>query len=299
VSQVTHSSHLNTIELFAGVGGFRLGLEHIHGSPFRVTLSNQFEPARKTQHASNVYRARWSGDVHLNEDIAQVLVSDAGRKAIRDSAPDVVVGGFPCQDYSVAKPLSQSHGIAGKKGVLWWSIAELLKQRLADGMPVKYLILENVDRLVSSPATCHGRDFAMIQSTLYQLGYAVEWRVINAADYGFPQRRRRTFMLAYHESTNVFQNMKRLLRTCASPWFDGSVLKHAFPGKMLTPLNSITPALTVRNDPFHEQVFYKPLPNGKGRFENTGVMLDGEVWTSELFLLKLTITLSSPVIGTL
>jgi DNA (cytosine-5)-methyltransferase 1 len=280
VSPVDFSFQLNTIELFAGVGGFRLGLDRVHGSPFRVTLSNQFEPARKVQHASNVYRARWTGDVHLNEDIAQVLASEAGRAAIRNAVPDVVVGGFPCQDYSVAKPLAQSHGIAGKKGVLWWSIAELLKQRLADGKPVKYVILENVDRLISSPAACRGRDFAMVQSTLYRLGYAVEWRVINAADYGFPQRRRRTFMLAYHESTEIFQNMRRAVRAPSSSWFDGSVLTRAFPGMLKNPFSAAAPALRVRNEPFAEQLFYTPLSTGKSRFENAGVMLDGEVWTA-------------------
>jgi DNA (cytosine-5)-methyltransferase 1 len=120
----------------------------------------------------------------------------------------------------------------------------------------------------------------MVQSTLYRLGYAVEWRVINAADYGFPQRRRRTFMLAYHESTEIFQNMRRAVRAPSSSWFDGSVLTRAFPGMLKNPFSAAAPALRVRNEPFAEQLFYTPLSTGKSRFENAGVMLDGEVWTA-------------------
>lgn len=279
MSSVNSKFQLNTIELFAGVGGFRLGLERVHGQPYRVTLSNQFEPARKIQHASKVYRARWSGDLHLNQDIAEVLSTEAGKAALSDSNADVVVGGFPCQDYSVAKPLSKSLGIAGKKGVLWWSIAELLRQRHADGKPVKYLILENVDRLISSPATCRGRDFAVVLSTLRSLGYAAEWRVINAADYGFAQRRRRTFIVAYHEATEVFQRAKRQAVDGQSTWFDRSVLTRALPAH-LNAYDGAAPAMTVRDDPFVEQMSYRPLSNGKTRFHNAGLMLDGAVWTS-------------------
>lgn len=184
---VESEEQLNTIELFAGVGGFRLGLEGVHGKPFQVTVSNQFDPSRNVQHASNIYRTRWGGDGHLKQDIAAVLNSKAGQEVIRLARPDVIVGGFPCQDYSVVKPPLQAQGVVGKKGVLWWSIAELLRQRLSDGEPVKYLILESVERLISSPAMCCGRDFAMVLSTLYQLGYAADWRVVNAADYGFPR----------------------------------------------------------------------------------------------------------------
>lgn len=126
---------LNVVELFAGVGGFRLGLEAVHSSPFEVTLSNQFEPSRKKQHASDIYRAHWAEQAHINEDIFKLLESEAGQQAVRNAQPDVLVGGFPCQDYSVAKPLSSSDGLAGKKGVLWWSIAKLLRQRLDDGEP--------------------------------------------------------------------------------------------------------------------------------------------------------------------
>ncbi len=220
---------LNVIEIFAGVGGFRLGLEAVYGCPFQVTLSNQFEPSRTKQHASEIYRSHWPEGVHINDDIFKVLDSETGRQAIREANPDVLVGGFPCQDYSVAKPLSTSDGLAGKKGVLWWSIAKLLRQRVDDGAPIKYLVLENVDRILSSPASCRGRDFAVILATLRSLGYAAEWRVINAADYGHPQKRRRTFIVGYHESTNIYQGLNAALSESAVDWHTALILSSAFP----------------------------------------------------------------------
>ncbi|PCE66610.1 DNA (cytosine-5-)-methyltransferase [Sediminicola luteus] len=186
---------LDVIELFAGVGGFRLGLEKTEG--FRVVWSNQWEPSTKTQHASLVYEARFGSEQHSNQDIASVPTA-----AIPDA--DMLVGGFPCQDYSVATSLVNSKGLIGKKGVLWWSIHRILKEK--ENKP-KYLFLENVDRLLKSPAQQRGRDFAIILKSLEELGYAVEWRVINAADYGMPQRRRRIFFLAYHTSSPLFESM--------------------------------------------------------------------------------------------
>lgn len=270
---------LNVVELFAGVGGFRLGLEAVHGSPFQVTLSNQFEPSRKKQHASDIYKAHWNATPHINEDILKVLESESGQRAIREACPDVLVGGFPCQDYSVAKPLSSSDGLAGKKGVLWWSIAKLLKQRLEDGAPIKYIVLENVDRILSSPASCRGRDFAVILATLRSLGYAAEWRVINAADYGHPQRRRRIFIVGYHERTDTYKQLHASLRMTGTPWLSNSVLTSAFPCDAVNPLDAIEPALRLRADPFDEQLSYRPLSNGKTRFENCGLMFAGHVHT--------------------
>ncbi|SDJ36462.1 DNA (cytosine-5)-methyltransferase 1 [Paraburkholderia steynii] len=270
---------LNVVELFAGVGGFRLGLEAVYGFPYDVTLSNQFEPSRKKQHASEIYCSHWPEGTHINEDIFKVLESENGQNAIRAARPDVLVAGFPCQDYSVAKPLSASDGLAGKKGVLWWSIAKLLGQRLEDDEPVKYLILENVDRLISSPASCRGRDFAVILATLNSFGYAAEWRIINAADYGHPQRRRRIFIVAYHHSTEVYKRQQAALGRASAQWVSNTVLASAFPCDATNPLDAVEPALTLRDDPFDEQLSYRPLSNGKTRFANVGLMLAGHVHT--------------------
>jgi DNA (cytosine-5)-methyltransferase 1 len=170
------------VELFAGVGGFRLALQE---SGWQTIWANQWEPSTKTQHAADCYRSHFDDGTLVNEDINLVLDEVPGH--------DLLVGGFPCQDYSVAKTLSQAAGIEGKKGVLWWSIRQILE----DKRP-RFVFLENVDRLLKSPATQRGRDFAIILACLSDLGYLVEWRVVNAADYGFPQRRRRVFIVAEH-----------------------------------------------------------------------------------------------------
>ena len=190
---------LKVVELFAGVGGFRIGLEKT--DKFKVIWSNQWEPLTKTQHASLVYENIWGKKEHSNENIEEVLTRD-----IPDC--DVLVGGFPCQDYSVATTLKNSKGLKGKKGVLWWSIERIIREK--KNRP-KYLILENVDRLLKSPSKQRGRDFAVMLSCLNKLDYAVEWRVINAAEYGFPQRRRRVFILGYHKSTKHY---KQLIKKC-------------------------------------------------------------------------------------
>ncbi|CAN7673370.1 DNA (cytosine-5-)-methyltransferase [Caballeronia sp. LjRoot34] len=279
-NSISPTGKLRVAELFAGVGGFRLGLEAVHESQFKIVLSNQFEPSRKKQHASEIYQARWPGGSHINEDIFKVLESEDGIRAIREASPDVVVGGFPCQDFSVAKPLSKSQGLAGRKGVLWWAIAELLQQRIQDAEPAKYLILENVDRLLSSPASCRGRDFAVILSTLHSLGYAVEWRVVNAADYGNAQRRKRTFIVAYHKSTGAYQRMRdEGLAASDSGWLPHTVLNSALPCVPRNSLDGVAPALNVLADPFDEQLHYRPLSNGKSRFANCGLMLGGAVRT--------------------
>lgn len=184
--KVVMDNDIKVIELFAGVGGFRLGLERA-SDQFKTVWSSQWEPSTKKQDASEVYVARFGKEGHSNEDVCKVGV---------DQIPeaDMVVGGFPCQDYSVASTLNRSGGIEGKKGVLWWEIYRILKD--SEHKP-SYCIFENVDRLLKSPAKQRGRDFAIILASLANLGYDVEWRVINAADYGMPQRRRRTYMVAY------------------------------------------------------------------------------------------------------
>ncbi len=206
---------IRVIELFAGVGGFRIGLEGASDA-YETVWNNQWEPSTKHQDASLVYKARFGSKGHSNVDINEVKTEN-----IPDH--DLLVGGFPCQDYSVAATLSRSGGIEGKKGVLWWQIYRILNEK-GDKRP-KYIFFENVDRLINSPATQRGRDFAIILSSLSDLGYAVEWRIINAADYGMPQRRRRTYIIGYRNDSSIAQRMEDM-----EDWlkFDG-VLAKAFP----------------------------------------------------------------------
>lgn len=196
------------IELFAGVGGFRVGLNNIKGfdknghaiekGPWKFVWANQWEPSTKSQHAFDCYNLRFSGENNSNLDISLVE---------KNNIPDhsLLTGGFPCQDYSVAHTLSKSHGIEGKKGVLWWQINEILKAKKPP-----FVLLENVDRLVKSPAKQRGRDFGIMLRCLSEQGYAMEWRIINAADYGHPQRRRRIYIFAYHKDTKYYEVMKNL-----------------------------------------------------------------------------------------
>jgi DNA (cytosine-5)-methyltransferase 1 len=206
---------IRVAELFAGVGGFRIGLEGASDF-YRTVWNNQWEPATKQQDASIVYKARFGNAGHSNVDINLVKTDE-----IPDH--DLMVGGFPCQDYSVASTLSKAGGIEGKKGVLWWQIYRILLEK-GDRKP-SYIFFENVDRLLNSPATQRGRDFAIILASLSDLGYVVEWRVINAADYGMPQRRRRTYIVGYKKGSEVARKLEN-----AQKWvlYDG-VLAKAFP----------------------------------------------------------------------
>ncbi len=192
--------HIRVVELFAGVGGFRIGLEGASDA-YETIWNNQWEPSTKHQDASLVYVARFGSKGHSNKDINLVPTKD-----IPDH--DLLVGGFPCQDYSVAATLSRSGGIEGKKGVLWWQIYRILNEK-GDKRP-QYIFFENVDRLLNSPATQRGRDFAIILASLADLGYVVEWRIINAADYGMPQRRRRTYIVGYLNTSAVAKKIEQM-----------------------------------------------------------------------------------------
>mgnify|MGYP003221158213 FL=1 len=212
---VKNKYSIKVAELFAGVGGFRIGLEGA-SDVYDTIWNNQWEPSTVRQDASLVYQARFGSKGHSNVDINKVKTEE-----IPDH--DLLVGGFPCQDYSVAATLSRSGGIEGKKGVLWWQIYRILNEK-GDKRP-HYIFFENVDRLLGSPAKQRGRDFAIILASLSDLGYTVEWRVINAAEYGMPQRRRRTYIVGYLEGSNVYNKIESL-----RDWmlFDG-VMAKAFP----------------------------------------------------------------------
>lgn len=184
-------------ELFAGVGGFRLGLERA-SSDFHTVWFSQWEPGKTKQWAHDCYVQHW-GDV---DEFTGVDISVVDKHNIPDH--NLLVGGFPCQDYSVARPLPGSAGLEGKKGVLWWQIRDTLEAKHAP-----FILLENVDRLLKSPASQRGRDFGVILACLAALGYAVEWRVVNAAEYGAAQRRRRTFIFAYSTDTRYAERMDR------------------------------------------------------------------------------------------
>jgi len=266
---------LKVVELFAGVGGFRLGLDAASkkesrktGYEFKTIWNNQWEPATKRQHASEVYIARFGEQGHSNEDIAKVATGDI---------PDhhVLVGGFPCQDYSVARTLSQAAGLQGKKGALWWQIYRILHEKGRDAAP--YIFLENVDRLLKSPASARGRDFAIMLTSLAALGYVVEWRVINAADYGKPQRRRRVFILAYKNGTGLANALRS-----SSPisWLtnDGVFVQRL---KVSSEVHR-SMRFDIGDDPVRITRDFEMMFADDIDFANAGVMVDGTVTTMKV-----------------
>lgn len=257
----TTSNDIRVVELFAGVGGFRIGLERA-SKRYKTIWNNQWEPSTKRQDASIVYCHRFGEEGHSNEDIATVPTSEIPEC-------DLLVGGFPCQDYSVATTLKRSGGIDGKKGVLWWQIYRILNE--CKHKP-KYLFFENVDRLLSSPAKQRGRDFAIILASLNDLGYAVEWRVINAADYGMPQRRKRTYILGYLKGSKIYDKIEKPLEWITEK---GTEAK-AFPviiedGKQ--PKTFIIDGDIINiSEHFNKGISISP-------FKNTGIVIDRKVTT--------------------
>lgn len=253
--------NIKVVELFAGVGGFRIGLESASDA-YETVWNNQWEPSTQHQDASLVYRARFGLKGHSNKDINLVPTTD-----IPDH--DLLVGGFPCQDYSVAASLSRSGGIEGKKGVLWWQIYRILNEK-GNNRP-KYIFFENVDRLLNSPASQRGRDFAIILASLADLGYVVEWRIINAADYGMPQRRRRTYIVGYQKDSVVANKMERM-----EDWveFDG-VMAQAFP------FRAKEETISSFDIDGSIQVVSAIFNNGKkdSPFGNAGIMRDRHVYS--------------------
>lgn len=282
-TSTTHRATHRVIELFAGVGGFHFGLEQVNmqrraqGLPraFHVVYANQWEPQGQHQHAARVYKARF-GQEPVCRDLMQVLDDAAEMARIDALAPTMLLAGFPCQDYSVAKPSSKSEGLQGHKGVLWWGIHRLLQARIAAGQPIGQLMLENVDRLISSPSACRGRDFAVILSSLQALGYGVSWRVINSAEYGFAQRRKRVFIVAAHESTPEFERLQAAASNPARLLTSVSPLAQAFAGDLAGPMSSFK----LGDGVYDTQEGYRAGAGDKSRFACAGVCIDGQVWTA-------------------
>ena len=298
------------VELFAGVGGFRLGFEAVNEmseeNKFSVIWSNQWEPTTKTQHASDIYVKRWNlepigeevekvmkskmingenvskevelvyksysngdSDVHMNKDISKI---DA------DEIPDhdILVGGFPCQDYSVAKSSSKSKGIEGKKGVLWWEI-----HRIAEAKKPKILFLENVDRLLRSPKLQRGRDFAIMLASLDDLGYVVEWREINAANYGMPQKRNRVFILAYRKDTELATNLVESspLKYLRSDGIIARAFPIQYPMKLSCPNFKLKKSESDDLSDVSEDFNFADGKETPSPFENCGIMKNGVCYT--------------------
>lgn len=244
-------------ELFAGVGGFRLGLEK-ENPEWNTVWANQWEPGKKNQYAFDCYISHFGKNKnYVNEDISTV-----DKTTIPEH--NLLVGGFPCQDYSVAR--TGAEGMDGKKGVLWWQIRDILETKKP-----KFVLLENVDRLLKSPSNQRGRDFGVILACFNDLGYSVEWRVINAADYGFAQRRRRTFIYAARNDTNYYNSIKD--KKCEDIIHSDGFFVKEFKIEMTT---------NGTEKDFKYKDIYEVSEKFKMKFENTGVMKEGKIYTENV-----------------
>lgn len=260
---------LKVVELFAGVGGFRVGLNHIEefnketglaieNGDWDFVWANQWEPSTKAQPAYDCYVKRFGNENHSNDDINKV-----DKKEIPDHT--LLVGGFPCQDYSVARSLSKEMGIQGKKGVLWWDIVDVLYEKRSP-----FVLLENVDRLLKSPASQRGRDFAIMLKTLDELGYMTQWRMINSGEYGMPQRRRRVFIFAslkttkYSKSIISKKNREKYL-------VEDGFFNDIFPIKT-SDMNLEYKTINNYKDSLDVSKNYKD-----GKFLTTGICIDGDI----------------------
>lgn len=262
-------------ELFAGVGGFRLGLEQA-SSDWRTVWFSQWEPGKKAQWAHDCYVKHW-GDI--NEDTG-IDIAEVDKTKV--PLHTLLVGGFPCQNYSVAASKS-SKGIEGEKGVLWWQIRNLLIAKRAP-----FVLLENVDRLLKSPASQRGRDFGIMLTCFAQLGYRVEWRIINAAEYGAAQRRRRIFIFAYNKNTNYAKKMDEIKaeKMVAKEGFFASAFPVAEIGKSHC---SEVPSYDISNKDKNDLLensceesdaeLLEVSQKYEFAFENSGYMIDGKIYT--------------------
>lgn len=260
--------NINVVELFAGVGGFRLGLETA-SEKFKIIWANQWEPSMKEQYAFDCYTAHFGTD-------KQYVCDDIAKVKYKIPEHDLLVGGFPCQDYSIMK--KNSSGIEGNKGKLWWQINDIIK----DKRP-KFILLENVDRLIWSPSKQHGRDFSVILRCLYELGYAVEWRIINAADYGQAQRRRRTFIFAFYRETVIYKSFAEKFCTCGLK----SMHEHIVQSGIFAQAFPIKCHSKVYVDNWLDEMRFESIQdvseNQKVHLYNSGTMMNGRIYSINVF----------------
>ena len=271
-------------ELFAGVGGFRCGLNHIKtrediaNEPWKTVWFSQWEPAEtKTQYAHDCYVYNFGTCVDLNgKDTTNYNIEEVDKTTIPDHT--LLVGGFPCQDYSVASSLKTSKGLEGKKGVLWWSIRDILEAKKPP-----FVLLENVDRLIKSPASQRGRDFGIILACFRDEGYTVEWRVINASEYGFQQRRRRTFIFAYKNETKYAKEVSEKVEyDLGADSQDESIAKMINADGFFAKTFKVHPGEAKKIKAIKLPLELGELSdNFSFLFENAGVMKDGVIYTTK------------------
>lgn len=171
-------SKLRVLDLFSGIGGFSLGLERTGG--FETVAFCEIEPFPR-----RVLAKHWP-EVPCYDDVRTLT---AERLAADGITVDVITGGFPCQDLSVA---GAQAGINGNRSGLWSEIV-----RLADELRPRVIIVENVANLLRGPSDQPGAWFGKVLGDLAERGYDAEWQNIRAAAVGLPHERQRAWLVAY------------------------------------------------------------------------------------------------------
>lgn len=162
---------MQNLDLFSGIGGFALGLERV-GIP--TTMFCEIDP-----YCRKVLNRHWP-TVPIIEDVRSLHINK--------NQFDIICGGFPCQDISVA---GKQKGLSGKRSSLWYEFLRLIQE----GEP-KYVIIENV-------ANLRNKGLSIILKNLYEVGYDAEWHIISASALGFPQMRERLWVIAYPRSQGL------------------------------------------------------------------------------------------------
>lgn len=262
---------MKILELFAGVGGFRIGLENSNKEIFKTLWSNQWEPSRKSQDAFEVYNYHFPDSENLN-----ISISDITDEKFSTMSPDMIVGGFPCQDYSVARSKKNEQGIEGKKGVLFWEII-----RATRITKPKYLILENVDRLLKAPSKQRGRDFAIMLTAFNNLGYSVEWRVINATEYGRSQRRRRVFFFVFRNDTEYAKKLDETFEQGNEVFQENKYDQYIYKSGLFATQFPIHPTPVKNRHVYYElsDDIVEVSDNFTGTVWNTGIMRHGKYYS--------------------
>ena len=205
-------SRLRSLSLFSGIGGFDLG--------FQRAGIDAVSACEIDENSQSVLKRHFKNS-ELFDDVRKV-----GRKTHEKGSIDLICGGFPCQDLSVA---GKRAGLTGERSGLWFEFA-----RVIDEIEPQWVVIENVPGLLSSNK---GRDFAVIIQWLAQRGYGVVWRVLDAQYFGVPQRRRRVFIVASLRNGSAAQ----ILFESESSFRDSSKSRQA--GKEI--------AYTLRSNPSH------------------------------------------------
>lgn len=167
------SPRFTFIDLFAGIGGFRIAMQSLGG---KCVYSSEFDPKAQETYLANF------GDMPFG---------DITKEAVKSYIPekfDVLCGGFPCQAFSI---MGKRKGFEDTRGTLFFEIADILKKHKP-----KAVFLENVKQLVTHDK---GRTFEVILSTLAELGYHVKWKILNALDFGVPQKRERVIIVGFRD----------------------------------------------------------------------------------------------------